>query len=79
MFWMRADGCAAVLAMLHNAHCSGEPRRPYPFLKKASRAAPRPPTPSAARPEALRGNKLGTPKRVDCLGCFFVAGQDLAV
>jgi len=34
VFWMRADRCAAALPVLHSAHCSGEPRRPYQLLKR---------------------------------------------
>ena len=68
MFWMRADiirsgtSNAAQRALLRRA------RPPYLFLKKASWAAPHPPTPSAARPEALEATNSGTPKRVDRSG-----------
>ena len=77
MFSMRAD---RVRSGISNAAQRALLRRatpPYLFLKKASRAAPIPDT--QRRPtRSLRGNKLRNPKRVDCLGYFFVAGKDLA-
>ena len=75
MFWMRADKCAAALPVLHSAHCSGEPRRPYQLLKRPVGRLPIPDTQRRPTRSFVEATDSGTPKRVDCLGYFFVAGQ----